>query len=110
MRTARHYVDPKSYEYDPRFMVFEFTWNIILRKKQVEMIWDFMEASSTDGGYVPTGKVASSSAGAGKGSKKSKSMVKQLIMGRVRSRVPHSSPFPSKSTLGSPRFSCFLRS
>eukprot|EP00755_Sulcionema_specki_P014189 Sspe_Gene.56011::Locus_30819_Transcript_1_1_Confidence_1.000_Length_7199::g.56011::m.56011 len=30
--------------YDPRFLVFEFIWNILLRRRQVEMVEDFMQA------------------------------------------------------------------
>jgi hypothetical protein len=36
--TARHYMTPLGscqYGYDPRYLVFEFVWNIQLRKKQV---------------------------------------------------------------------------
>jgi len=31
------------FEYDPRFLVFEFTWNILLRKSQVHMVHDFVD-------------------------------------------------------------------
>ena len=34
--TRRHFVDSKSF--DPRFLVFEFTWNILLRKNQVCLV------------------------------------------------------------------------
>ena len=34
--TGRHFVARDGPEtYDPRFLVFEFTWNIMLRKEQV---------------------------------------------------------------------------
>lgn len=36
--TRRQYVDESSASYDPRFLLFEFTHNIILRKAQVEMV------------------------------------------------------------------------
>ena len=32
-----------SIRYDPRFLVFEFTWNIVLRKKQVRLVNEFMD-------------------------------------------------------------------
>lgn len=31
----------KSFAFDPRYLVFEFVWNIQLRKKQVEIVDDF---------------------------------------------------------------------
>ena len=31
-----------EYSYDPRFLLFEFTWNIVLRAKQVELVNTFM--------------------------------------------------------------------
>ena len=44
----RHYVEDQilnfsGFEYtkqwfDPRFLIFEFTWNILLRRKQVEIV------------------------------------------------------------------------
>ena len=43
--TARHYIDRRpsgELVYDPRFLVFEFTWNLCLRKMQVELVRDFM--------------------------------------------------------------------
>lgn len=30
-----------SYNFDPRYLVFEFVWNLQLRKKQVEIVNDF---------------------------------------------------------------------
>lgn len=42
---ARHYMtsisQDSAYEFDPRYLVFEFVWNIQLRKKQVEIVNDF---------------------------------------------------------------------
>ena len=32
-----------KYSYDPRFLLFEFTWNIVLRAKQVEIVNTFMD-------------------------------------------------------------------
>lgn len=49
---------------DPRFLVFEFTWNILLRKAQVILVRDFM-------GALRSGK----------------SMVKQMIMGQGKTTV-----------------------
>ena len=44
----RHYVDSTedagaiTHVYDPRFLLFEFTWNILLRKSQVRMVRDYI--------------------------------------------------------------------
>jgi Ca2+-binding EF-hand superfamily protein len=51
-------------EYDPRFLVFEFTWNIMLRKSQVAMVRDFAD-------NIRAGK----------------SIVKQMIMGAGKTTV-----------------------
>lgn len=43
---ARHYMTKRadaSFDFDPRYLVFEFVWNIQLRKKQVEIVDDFRE-------------------------------------------------------------------
>jgi hypothetical protein len=46
LTTGRHYVDATtsddsstslSFVYDPRYLVFEFTWTIVLRKQQVQV-------------------------------------------------------------------------
>ena len=68
LRAKRHYVkeehkDVHGYQYtehvcDPRFLVFEFTWNIILRRNQVSIVTTFLE-----------------------GLEQGKSTVKQMIMG-----------------------------
>lgn len=50
--------------YDPRFMLFEFTWNILLRKVQVQMVRDYV-------GDLKNGK----------------SSVKQMIMGAGKTTV-----------------------
>ncbi len=47
-----------SYDFDPRYLVFEFVWNIQLRQKQVDIVNDFRESLASD-----------------------KSKVKQMIMG-----------------------------
>jgi len=51
-------------QYDPRFLVFEFTWNIMLRKSQVAMVRDFAD-------NIRAGK----------------SIVKQMIMGAGKTTV-----------------------
>lgn len=59
LNTKRHYIDknPASFEggeekrlrqgadmtYDPRFLLFEFTWSILLRKSQVEIVNEYLE-------------------------------------------------------------------
>ena len=35
-----------GFQYDPRFLIFEFTYSILLRKAQVHLVWDFMQAAS----------------------------------------------------------------
>jgi len=62
LTAGRHYMDGEGF--DPRFLVFEFCWNILLRKKQVEMVRDFV-------GAIREGK----------------SMVKQMIMGAGKTTV-----------------------
>lgn len=52
LSTRRHYVklntisreEEKNFEleFDPRFLVFEFTWNIVLRETQVNLVREFM--------------------------------------------------------------------
>lgn len=64
---ARHYMkrtDGGQFLYDPRYLVFEFVWNIQLRKKQVEIVNDFRECLS-----------------------QGKSKVKQMIMGAGKTSV-----------------------
>ena len=48
MLTRRHYVDAITNTYDPRFLLFEFTHNLVLRKAQVELVREFV-ASVTSG-------------------------------------------------------------
>jgi hypothetical protein len=81
--TARHYIDSKEtvvadeldakrrrvestdvFSYDPRFLLFEFTWNILLRKVQVEMVRDYISDL-----------------------RNGKSSVKQMIMGAGKTTV-----------------------
>ena len=50
--------------YDPRFLVFEFTWSIVLRKMQVALVNEFMSNF-----------------------KHGKSLVKQMIMGQGKTTV-----------------------
>lgn len=45
---SRHYMKRTAdgdvqFTYDPRFLVFEFIWNIQLRKNQIDIIDDFRE-------------------------------------------------------------------
>eukprot|EP01038_Epipyxis_sp_PR26KG_P004031 gene4031-5768_t len=67
---ARHYMTKVAtvknhvYSFDPRYLVFEFVWNIQLRKKQVEIVNDFR--SCLEGG---------------------RSKVKQMIMGAGKTSV-----------------------
>ena len=42
--TERHFVD-ESGAYDPRFLLFEFTHNLVLRKAQVELILEFVHSA-----------------------------------------------------------------
>lgn len=100
---GRHYIHTDG-TYDPRYLVFEFLWNIILRKKQVEMIDDFMSTAALD----PTTPVAQaarkavaeainaeteeskalvSSSSSSSGASRPKSTVKQLIMGMGKTTV-----------------------
>lgn len=50
--------------YDPRFLLFEFTWNILLRESQVILIREFMDALANG-----------------------RSLVKQMIMGAGKTTV-----------------------
>lgn len=49
---ARHYMKKLrragTYEFDPRYLVFEFVWNIQLRKKQVDIVNDFRDCLAND--------------------------------------------------------------
>ena len=68
IRMGRHYISYKSasktFNFDPRFLVFEFVWNIQLRKKQVDIINDFRDSLSNN-----------------------RSKVKQMIMGAGKTSV-----------------------
>lgn len=51
----RHYIDivegkdgNTSYSYDPRYLVFEYTWELLLREKQVHMLREFMGVNSLE--------------------------------------------------------------
>jgi len=69
---GRHYVTKKIsqisnepiFEFDPRYLIFEFTWNIVLRPKQVEIVTMFVD-------NIKSGK----------------SKVKQMIMGAGKTTV-----------------------
>jgi len=74
LSAQRHYVKQEEKEmhgfaftdhtYDPRFLIFEFTWNILLRDKQVEIVTNFCESL-----------------------RQGKSLVKQMIMGAGKTTV-----------------------
>eukprot|EP00755_Sulcionema_specki_P008255 Sspe_Gene.40443::Locus_19530_Transcript_1_1_Confidence_1.000_Length_7240::g.40443::m.40443 len=38
--------------YDPRFLIFEFIWNILLRGRQVEMVRDFLQAHRQGSSHI----------------------------------------------------------
>eukprot|EP01083_Nonionella_stella_P030773 84290_1 len=61
----RYFIDKgDGISYDPRFLVFEFTWNILLRQQQVLLVREFMES-------IRSGN----------------SLVKQMIMGAGKTTV-----------------------
>ena len=70
--SGRHYGNPQvpsggqglKVAFDPRFLIFEFAWNILLRQKQVEIVNDFV-------GHMKAGS----------------SKVKQMIMGAGKTTV-----------------------
>ena len=62
---ARVYIDKETNAFDPRFLIFEFTWNLVLRKRQRELILEMFHS-------VSTGKSA---------------IVKQMIMGAGKTTV-----------------------
>ncbi len=70
MISGRHYVksaettEITNLSYDPRYLLFEFTWNIMLRKSQISMVIDYMDSIRNN-----------------------KSMVKQMIMGAGKTTV-----------------------
>ena len=48
---ARHYIATSSdgsFDFDPRYLVFEFVWNIQLRQKQVEIVDNFRQNLSNN--------------------------------------------------------------
>jgi hypothetical protein len=66
LSTKRHYMQTTEgrYTYDPRFLLFEFTWNMVLRKGQIELVHEFI-------GNVRAGKP----------------LVKQMLMGGGKTTV-----------------------
>ena len=67
LNTKRHYMrssEDAGRVYDPRFLLFEFTWNIVLRKAQIELVHEFL-------GNVREGKP----------------LVKQMLMGGGKTTV-----------------------
>jgi hypothetical protein len=69
---SRHYIKSNG-EFDPRFMVFEYLFGLILRKSQVYLINTFVK-QATEGGTNLEGF-------------KTKSMVHQMIMGAGKTTV-----------------------
>ncbi|CUG86246.1 Hypothetical protein, putative, partial [Bodo saltans] len=64
LHTSRCYLDPKTFTFDPRFLLFEFTWNLVLRGRQRELVLEMYDS------------VASGT-----------SLVKQMIMGAGKTTV-----------------------
>lgn len=64
LNANRCYLNPDSLEFDPRFLLFEFTWNLVLRDRQRELVMEMFQA-------VETGT----------------SLVKQMIMGAGKTTV-----------------------
>ena len=44
--------EKKTLKYDPKFLMFEFTWNILLRKRQIEMVTDFLQCNKLGESHV----------------------------------------------------------
>ena len=44
LTARRHYVDKDTLNYDPRYLVFEFIWNIVLRDSQLDLVNRFRTA------------------------------------------------------------------
>eukprot|EP01060_Flectonema_neradi_P006280 TRINITY_DN1420_c0_g1_i1.p1 TRINITY_DN1420_c0_g1~~TRINITY_DN1420_c0_g1_i1.p1 ORF type:complete len:4698 (+),score=1051.93 TRINITY_DN1420_c0_g1_i1:123-14216(+) len=42
----------KTLTYDPKFLMFEFTWNILLRRRQIEMVKDFLQCNKLGESHV----------------------------------------------------------
>ena len=66
LNTKRYYMrkEEQGRVYDPRFLLFEFTWNLVLRKAQIELVHEFLD-------NVRAGKP----------------MVKQMLMGGGKTTV-----------------------
>mmetsp|Transcript_7246 Transcript_7246/g.21392 ORF Transcript_7246/g.21392 Transcript_7246/m.21392 type:complete len:5155 (-) Transcript_7246:1654-17118(-) len=64
LTARRHYITSADNSFDPRYLVFEFTWNIMLFAKQIDMVDEFRKAVNSNG-----------------------SMVRQLIMGSGKTTV-----------------------
>lgn len=64
LATKRVYINPATYEYDPRFLIFEFTWNLVLRSRQRALIEEIHSSICDD-----------------------RSIVKQMIMGAGKTTV-----------------------
>ena len=61
---SRCYVNRSDHSFDPRFLIFEFTWNLVMRRRQFELVQD-MYSSIT----------------------RNESVVKQMIMGAGKTTV-----------------------
>eukprot|EP00760_Papus_ankaliazontas_P024689 PhM_4_TR2411/c0_g2_i1/m.74313 len=64
LTTARVYIKPGELTYDPRFLIFEFTWGITLRSRQIELVNEMYASTLTKD-----------------------SLVKQMIMGAGKTTV-----------------------
>jgi len=92
----RHYVRPLrdagsdkvlAWELDPRYLVFEFTWNLLLRKKQVDMVNDFINAMTREEADSARKALAEAIEMEAQANTKTGSCVKQLIMGMGKTTV-----------------------
>ena len=45
MTTKRQFVDTETFEYDPRFLVFEYVFDIVLRARQIEIVESFRSST-----------------------------------------------------------------
>eukprot|EP00961_Rhodomonas_salina_P160938 2166971-Rhodomonas_salina.3 len=72
----RHFAETEGGQakFDPRFLMFEFVWNLLLRRKQIEIVRNFVSVVRNGG-----------------------SKVKQMIMGAGKTTVspPHARPDPT---------------
>ena len=45
LTTKRQFVDTKTFEFDPRFLVFEYVFDIVLRARQIEIVESFRSST-----------------------------------------------------------------